>query len=102
MRCDPALFRQRDFKVEYQRMSGPLGNPWWTYATYRYSDPTNGIYIIRWRALGRHKPEFLKLDVAPRTHWLAPTLAPPQIEFDGGIPVLEVVGIEGVTKFCAY
>jgi hypothetical protein len=92
--------RQSDFKVEYQRMSSPLGNPWWTYASYRYTDPTNGSYIILWRQLGRHKPEFLKLDARPRLHWLAAT--PEQIEFRGGIPVLEVVGIEEVTKFCAY
>lgn len=97
---DPS--QQSGFKVEYQRMSSPLGNPWWTYATYRYTDSTNGSYIIRWRQLGRHKPEFLKFDTTPRIHWLAPTLSPEQIEFQDGIPVLEVVGIEGVTKFCAY
>jgi len=94
--------RQSEFKVKYQRMSSPLGNPWWTYATYRYSDPTNGDYIIRWRGLGRHKPEFLKLHATPRIHWLGPSLSPPQFEFQDGLPVLEVVGIEGVTKFCAY
>ncbi len=94
--------RQSDFRVEYQRMSSPLGIPWWTYATYRYTDPANGTCIIRWRHFGRHKPEFLRLDGTPRLHWLAPTLSPEQIEFENGIPVLEVVGIEGVTKFCAY
>ena len=93
---------QSDFKVEYQRGSSPIGNPWWTHASYRYTDPTSGIYIIEWRQLGRHKPEFLKLDQTPRLHWLAATLSPEQIEFRNGIPVLQVVGIEGVTKFCAY
>ena len=92
--------RQSSFKVEYRRMSSPLGNPWWTYATYKYTDPTNGSYIVLWRALGRHKPEFLKLDGTPRLHWLAANQN--QIEMRDGVPVLEVVGIEGVTKFCAY
>ena len=97
---DPS--RQSDFRVEYQRMSSPLGNPWWTYASYRYTDPSNGTYIISWQHLGRHKPEFLKLDAIPRLHWLAPGMSFDQIEFRDGLPVLEVIGIEGVTKFCAY
>ena len=96
---DPA--RQSHFKVEYQRRSSPLGNPWWTYASYRYTDPTKGTSIISWRTLGRHKPEFLKLEATPRLYWLAPGMSFDQIEFRDGLPVLEVIGIEGVTKFCA-
>lgn len=93
---------QGPIKVEYARMSSPLGNPWWTFATYRYHDPTIGTYIISWRNLGRHQPDFLKLDKTPRTHWLVPGLSLNQFEFRDGIPLLEVIGIEGVTKFCAY
>lgn len=94
--------RQTEFRIEYQRMSSPLGSPWWTYATYRYTDPTNGSFIVLWRGLGRHKPEFLKLDGTPRLHWLVAKLPSGQIEVGDSVPVLEVVGIEGVTKFCAY
>jgi hypothetical protein len=89
---------QSEFKVEYSRRSSPLGNPWWTEATYKYTDPTNGSYIIRYRQLGRHNTDFLKLDNTPRLHWLLVD----QIEMRGGVPVLEVIGIEGVTKFSAY
>ena len=90
--------RQSNFKVEYHRMTSPLGNPWWTFASYKYTDPTNGSYIVRWRTLGRHKPEFLRLDSTSRLHWLSAD----QVEIRDGIPVLEVVGIEGVTKFCTH
>ena len=93
---DPS--RQSEFNVEYQRMSSPLGNPWWTYASYRYTDPTNGIYIIRFRKLGRHDAQFLKLDSTPRLHWLLAD----EMQMEGGLPVLDVIGIEGVTKFSAY
>ena len=90
--------RQSGFNVDYQRSSSPLGNPWWTTATYKYTDLTNGSYIIRFRRLGRYQPDFLRLDSTPRMHWLLVD----QLEMQAGIPVLEVIGIEGVTMFSAY
>ena len=97
---DPS--RQSDFKVKHERKSSPVGNPWCTDASYRYTDPTNGSYIVRWVGLGRHDPEFLKLDTTPRLHWLAPSMSFDQIQFRDGVPVLKVIGIEGVTKFCGH
>lgn len=94
--------QQGHLVVEYKEMEGPLGRPWFTFASYRYHDPTNGTYIITWSSMGRHKPKFMKLEVAPRLHWLAPTLSGGQLEFREGIPVLKIVGVEGVPKFCAY
>jgi hypothetical protein len=90
--------RQSGFKVEYQRRGSPLGNPWWTDASFKYTDPTNGNYIIRYHRLGHHKVDFLKLDATPRLHWFLVD----QIEMRGRLPVLDVIGIEGVTQFSAY
>jgi hypothetical protein len=96
---DPS--RQSEINVEYRRMDSPLGPAPWTYATYRYADPTNGTYIFWWRSLGKHKPAFLKLDNTPRIHLLGANQF--AVHFVDGIPALEIIGIEGVgPKMCAY
>ncbi len=93
--------QQGQLMVEYKEMEGPLGRPWFTFASYRYHDPANGTYIITWSSMGRHKPKFMKLEATPRLHWLAPTLTGESLELREGIPVLRIVGVEGVPKFCA-
>jgi hypothetical protein len=83
---------QFDMTVEVTRGETPLGRPEHTYVSFKYHDPTNGIYEFSWQRLGRHKADFLNLTEKPKRVWV---VLPRSVSTDPP-PRLEIVAFEGV------
>ena len=82
---------QQNFKVEIRRSNTPLGWANWTFATFLYTDPTNGTYAFLWRRLGRHQADFLKLDDKTVEVWVTPLS-----DSKTNIPLLHIEAFEGL------
>lgn len=83
---------QKDFQVEVKKSNTPLGWSYHTYATFLYSDPTNGTYEFMWYRLGRHNADFLKLQDAPKKVWVRLN----SVANRKGVPLLDVEAFEGL------
>jgi hypothetical protein len=69
----------------------PVGRRRTTFASFIYTNPTNGSYRLEWMVHGKQNSEFIRVGAQPKKFLLSLT----QIR-DVSMPRLQIVAIEGV------
>ena len=81
---------KKPISISYKKRETPLGRPTYTYAEVLYVNKEKGKYMLLWKRLGRHKPEFLNYTGKKEC------LIYPCGTNSAGIPILVIIAIEGV------
>jgi len=82
---------QTAFRFEVTRGETPVGRRTMTFASFIYSDQTNGSYQLEWHKHGKQNPEFIRVGSKPKKVLLHLTQTQ-----DVPLPRLQIVAIEGV------
>ena len=84
---------QSAFHFEVRNARTPVGKHETTFASFIYTDPTNGAYQLEWNEIGAHSPNLLKVGREQKKSLLQPIQV-----MNTSVPRLQIVAIEGTKR----